>query len=524
MPETPTATPTATRPFGAAGPGAAARLAAVVDGAGHARRTAVVDRLRTVLATLTGAAPDPASGTVEVLRDLERALDLAGAPELWLLLAVLTGELPGRAQVQAAHRQARLDGVLALVADHLPATGLRRLLRRGGPLPAVEVVTDAVLVDLHHTSDTTLATGIQRVSRMMAQRWARDHQVVIVRWTPRYTGLLELDPAERERALHGTALTGHEASARPVLVPWRCTYLLPELLTEPERAQALEALVVYSRSCTGMVGYDCVPISSAETTGEGMGGAFASMLVAAASMDRVATISDASQGEYAGWRTMLAGAGISGPDVRAVPLAVEASTPTADAVRVAAEQLVVAGLPMVLVVGSHEPRKNHLAVLHACELLWREGLEFSVLFVGGNAWRSERFTARLQELQGVGRAVETRSGLSDDLLWAAYRAARLVLFPSLNEGFGLPVGEALASGTPVVTSGYGSMAETASAGGALFVDPRDDDDIAAAVRRLLTDDALHAELSDQARARPTRSWDQYAEETWQYFTAPVPEP
>ena len=184
---------------------------------------------------------------------------------------------------------------------------------------------------------------------------------------------------------------------------------------------------------------------------------------------------------------MLAGTGLPGPEVCAVPLPVEAEPAGEQARRDAHDELTVAGLPMVLVVGSHEPRKNHLAVLHAMELLWRDGLSFSVVFVGGNAWRSERFTARLAELQAAGRPVESRSGLSDALLWGAYAAAHLVLFPSLNEGFGLPVAEALASGTPVVTSGYGSMREIAEAGGALFVDPRDDADIAAKVRRLLLD-------------------------------------
>ena len=85
--------------------------------------------------------------------------------------------------------------------------------------------------------------------------------------------------------------------------------------------------------------------------------------------------------------------------------------------------------------------------------------------------------------------------LSDDLLWAAYRLAHCVVFPSLNEGFGLPVAESLACGTPVVTSGFGSMREIARHGGAILVDPRDDHDIAAGLRLMLTDRELHETLS-----------------------------
>ena len=88
------------------------------------------------------------------------------------------------------------------------------------------------------------------------------------------------------------------------------------------------------------------------------------------------------------------------------------------------------------------------------------------------------------------------------------------MFPSLNEGFGLPVAEALACGTPTITSGYGAMAEIAEGGGAVLVDPRDDRSIADALRRVLTDDAEHARLAAEALARPSRTWDDYARDAW----------
>jgi glycosyltransferase involved in cell wall biosynthesis len=92
--------------------------------------------------------------------------------------------------------------------------------------------------------------------------------------------------------------------------------------------------------------------------------------------------------------------------------------------------------------------------------------------------------------------------------------ARCTVFPSLNEGFGLPVAESLACGTPVVTSDFGSMAEIAADGGALLANPREDHSIAAALRTLLVDDAEHARLSQEARQRPTSSWDDYAARVW----------
>ena len=214
---------------------------------------------------------------------------------------------------------------------------------------------------------------------------------------------------------------------------------------------------------------------------------------------------------------MLGGLGVPGPDIHEIPLPMEAVPSDDLALARARSRLTLGTMPMALVVGSHEPRKNHLAVLHAAELLWRKGRRFNLVFVGGNAWNSDRFTQRLQQLQAGGRPIESIKALPEDLLWPAYRVARCVLFPSLNEGYGLPAAEALASGTPVVTSSFGSMAEIAAGGGALLVDPRNDHDIAAAMDRVLFDDDVHARLAAQAAARPVRTWEQYASEVWDYL-------
>ena len=108
---------------------------------------------------------------------------------------------------------------------------------------------------------------------------------------------------------------------------------------------------------------------------------------------------------------------------------------------------------------------------------------------------------RLEEMAAAGRPVEARSTLDDETLWAAYRLARVTVFPSLNEGFGLPVGESIAAGTPAVTSDFGSMREIAEGGGALMVDPRDDHALADALRTVLTDDRAHAALAAACRTR-----------------------
>jgi glycosyltransferase involved in cell wall biosynthesis len=177
----------------------------------------------------------------------------------------------------------------------------------------------------------------------------------------------------------------------------------------------------------------------------------------------------------------------------------------------------------VVSVGSFEPRKNQLAVLHAAEQLWREGLEFRLEFIGGGGWATE-FDAIASRLTAAGRPVRRRTAISDEQLWATVRAARFTVFVSLHEGFGLPVAESLACGIPCLTSDHGSTQEIADGGGALTVDPMDDRAIADQMRRLLTDDDLLADLRRAALDRPPRTWDDYARELWNALVSSMEDP
>ncbi len=166
---------------------------------------------------------------------------------------------------------------------------------------------------------------------------------------------------------------------------------------------------------------------------------------------------------------------------------------------------------MVLVVGSHEPRKNHLAILHAAELLWREGLRFTLTLVGAASWKAEEFYEVIGDLQGAGRPVHSVRGLPDTQLWAAARAGSLHCVPLAQRGFGLPVAESLAAGTPVITSNFGSTRDILAPDGVplggLLVDPRDDHAIVDALRTMLTDreayDRMKAETAKHELGRGT---------------------
>jgi glycosyltransferase involved in cell wall biosynthesis len=484
-------------------------------------------RIRTLLDAL-GSPARP--GATDLDGRLAAALATAGPSELWLALAVITGELPDTTVVLQVLRAARLDG---------PVPALARALSRSAQFeaeswPDVEVIKGRVVVDLHHTSQSEVTTGIQRVARETTRRWHRDHDVVLMAWTRRFRGLRRLTREETSWALDGPqALTPLEKAARatrsaedatdqPIpgektLVPWHCTVLVPELPAERQQARRYHCLATFSGSTTGLIGYDLVPLMSAETSADGMAEGFALYLAAAAHFDRIAAISEAATTEYDGWQAMLSGSGRAGPDICALSLTVAAPVPSEVSMRAARDLITVGDLPVVLAVGSHEPRKNHMAVLQAAEALWREGLEFSLTFVGGHSWKSAAFTAQVHALESAHRPIQTIRALSDELLWAAYRVAYCTIFVSVHEGFGLPIAESLASGTPVVTSDFGSMLEIAARGGTLLVNPADDDAIADALRRLLEEPSLRDRLAHEAVQLQWRTWDDYAHEAWDFL-------
>ena len=169
-----------------------------------------------------------------------------------------------------------------------------------------------------------------------------------------------------------------------------------------------------------------------------------------------------------------------------------------------AEVLARYGLPSryVLAVGTLEPRKNLTALLHAFARLHREGgidPALRLVLVGARGWLDEPIYEAVRSL-GLDQRVHFAGFVDDADLPAVYSGAALFVFASLHEGFGLPLLEAMACGVPVVTSNVSAMPEVAG-DAALLVDPRDVDDLAAAIARLLRDDSLRDRVRGAGIAR-----------------------
>lgn len=463
-------------------------------------------RLRS-LARVLGAIPVK-SNSVERLTELVIARARPSDEHSYLVVGVLSGQIPEPAAVRDFTRQWRTEG--SSVVRNLVRRQAVRLALSTTPVRAVEI-TDAVVVDVTDTGSSDFTTGIQRVARETISRWSREHRFVLASWSRDKRTLHHADDVEARRASLGRVDAAEE---QRILIPYRATVVLPEIAVDQPRALRLQTLARFSGSHAFAIGFDCIPITTAETAGAGMPGAFSKYLAALSWFDRVAAISSAAAVEFDGWRNMLAGAGIQGPTVVDVTLPATTGSVDSHTAQEVRSRLELADQTIVLAVGSHEPRKNHVRLLHAAEKCWSLGLEFTLVFVGGNAWGADRFNSLVDELRGRGRSIVVLSKVDDDTVWSLYRLARFSVFCSINEGFGLPVVESLASGTPVVTSDFGSMRELGEGFGALLVDPKDTAGIAEGMRSLLADDALLAGLEEQSRGLPERTWDDYAREIW----------
>jgi glycosyltransferase involved in cell wall biosynthesis len=166
-----------------------------------------------------------------------------------------------------------------------------------------------------------------------------------------------------------------------------------------------------------------------------------------------------------------------------------------------------------LFVGTLEPRKNLPGLLAAYRLFaaqWEgsgaPGRPPGLVLAGGPGWGDGPLRRPLADLQARG-LVRCEGYCGPDRLWELYRSARALLFPSLHEGFGFPILEAMAARLPVLTSDRGAMREVAG-DCALLADPEDPAGLAAALRRLGSEPDLRRRLAERGWER-ARAW------TWQ---------
>jgi glycosyltransferase involved in cell wall biosynthesis len=169
--------------------------------------------------------------------------------------------------------------------------------------------------------------------------------------------------------------------------------------------------------------------------------------------------------------------------------------------------------PYFLFSGRWEKRKNVVRTLQAFAMFKQSSrTEHKLVLTGGRSWGSAKAEQVIQR-SGLQKWIVDLGKEPIDELPYLYGAAQAVVYASLWEGFGMPIIEAMACGTPVITSNVAAMPETA-AGGALLVDPHSTEEIASAMHRLAADPDLRKQLRDKGLKRAQMfSWEKTARRT-----------
>ncbi len=171
-----------------------------------------------------------------------------------------------------------------------------------------------------------------------------------------------------------------------------------------------------------------------------------------------------------------------------------------------------------LFVGTLDPRKNFERIFKAFELLEPLGRDLHLIIVGGEGWKNRDFLEMVSK-HPLKVQIHMPGYLPRNQLVSYYKNAICLMFPSLYEGFGFPILEAMACGAPVITSNVSSMKEVAG-NAALLVDPYDTCSISEAMNRLLGDEPLRAGLINKGFKRATEfSWKKCADETLKIINA-----
>lgn len=386
-------------------------------------------------------------------------------------------------------------------------------------IPAVHL-----LLDVSHTSHTRARTGVQRVVREL--HGALGTRATTVCFDP-YLGSWRTLRSWEQSTLLSPTTVGNKRSAqwpllwklrarlrssrRPQPLPVNDGLLVPEVFSSAV-AKAWPALFEQVRGPKVAIFHDALPLKFPEVTAPSTVARFPYYLRDLQLFDGVIAVSEDSRRSLEDfWK--WAGASRT-PATIAIPHGLNLERVNR------ADPLNTRERPQVLTVGAIEGRKNTIALLEACERLWKEGLVFDLKMVGPVS-RPTGLPAlqRIRKLEKAKRPLSYAGAVTDALLERAYNECSFTVYPSLAEGFGLPVMESLAHGKPCICSARGALGEISRGGGCLPLENVDIDTLADAIRRLLQNqDELEA-LKRAARSRTFKSWADYTLELTEWIHA-----
>ena len=390
-----------------------------------------------------------------------------------------------------------------------------------------------ILFEASHTSHTRAQTGVQRVVRGMFAALSAQGQVMPVCFDPHQETWRSLQTWERE-ILDDTAGAGsaHRSAKWPLRVrvagyarrllnaksscPAGDALVVPEIFSA-KTARAYPALFASVRGPRVAVFHDAIALKLPEFTPKKTIARFPAYLCELLRFDGIAAVSeDSRQSLIDYWRWL----GVQNPPP--VVAITNAVVSTAVQSRPDALDKPKGMIPVILCVGSIEGRKNHLALLTACEQLWVQGLRFQLRLIGlAHPQTGRAALEKIASLQAGGHPLRYDGPVDAATLDAAYAESSFTVYPSLMEGFGLPVQESLAHGKPCICSNQGAIGESARGGGCLTSDKVDAAHLAASMQSWLSSPSLLENATAATRLRQMKTWQSYASE-FMAWTAELP--
>ncbi|MDX2187540.1 MAG: glycosyltransferase [Opitutaceae bacterium] len=371
-----------------------------------------------------------------------------------------------------------------------------------------------IWVDTTHTAHSGARTGVQKVVRAIIRELPGAQPLT---FDPFARHWRELKSWERRRL----AGAGPVSAKRSAKWPWHArlagwldraratrtplpsgkAVLLPEIFG-PDVGTHLATLRQQGQGPIAAVFHDAIALKLPELSPPATVARFPSYLRELAQCDAIAAVSDDSRRAL---ETFWSWAGIDRPPpVTTLPLGVDRPT--------LPPSPLPTGTPVVLCVGTLEGRKNHVSFLSACQMLWSQGLKFEVVLIG-HAHQVTGATA-LRKVAELSTTYPLRyyGSVSDADLERAYNASSFTVYPSLMEGFGLPVLESVIRGRPCICGLGGALRETASGGGCLGVTEPTVNGFASAMATLIQQRPLLEKLAHEATHRQFRTWQEYSVE------------
>lgn len=414
-----------------------------------------------------------------------------------------------------------------------------------------------IFIDVTHSYSYPFNTGVQRVVRKLAEQAKQWKNTAFIRFEPDWGAFIVLGGREIEYLLEGWKRTGPTATngelpksetlyrrilavakRTPFFVPlsklkdtiqhrwigpaWRrivawdnpvafadlrnSIYLTAEVFGESGRVKAIRKFTDDKAIRTVFIVHDLIPHTH-PTLSIMKQQHFQNYLSLLPNADLLVVDSEATLVEV---RTFLIGvSGIQQPKLVRIYPGFDLIAPAKD---LAPPRLLGLGR-FFACIGTIEARKNQTTLLEVLELLWGSGLVFSFVFAGNIADSYAGFRGRFEELKSRGYPIRWLGHASEEEIVWLYRNAIATVYPSLVEGYGLPVVESVAHGTPCVASSSSSTGEIATlVGGCDIVDPLSVEEIRLAMQRLLEDSGRRQELIATFRPENLRTWKQYAGE------------